>query len=334
MSTSSAPGPKPPLTVIMYHYVRDFRDTPYPGIKGLDVRDFEGQLRYLKKHYQVITMEQAIAYRQGQCQLPPNPAILTFDDGYRDHLQYVLPLLQQFNFQGSFYIPSEVILNNSLLDVNKIHFILATTRDQDLLVSEIFKFLDQQRTAHNLQANETYYDHYSQLGYHLDTPQAKFIKKMLQVVLPQPLRRQLADQLLTTYLDKDEAQLSRELYLNQDEMKQLLQAKMHIGSHAHSHRWLDSLDESEQQSEMTHSVEFLKQLGCPGDQLTVAFPYGAYNDITLRVCQNLGFKLGFSTRAAVAKWQKDDPLAMPRLDTNDLPKSPDAEFGSQPKSGN
>ena len=42
------------LTVVMYHYVRDLKNSKYPALKGLDVQLFEEQILYLKKYYHVI----------------------------------------------------------------------------------------------------------------------------------------------------------------------------------------------------------------------------------------------------------------------------------------
>ena len=49
---------------------------------------------------------------------------MTFDDGYKDHYTYVLPVLLENNIQGSFYIPTKCFQDKKVLDVNKIHFIL------------------------------------------------------------------------------------------------------------------------------------------------------------------------------------------------------------------
>ena len=32
------------LSIVMYHYVRDYQTTPYKEIKGLDVKEFEYQI--------------------------------------------------------------------------------------------------------------------------------------------------------------------------------------------------------------------------------------------------------------------------------------------------
>ncbi len=46
------------LTIVMYHYVRDLKNSRYPDIKGLDINLFKEQINYMRKHYHIITMEE------------------------------------------------------------------------------------------------------------------------------------------------------------------------------------------------------------------------------------------------------------------------------------
>lgn len=48
------------LTVVMYHYVRDLKNSRYPEIKGCDARLFKEQIGFLKKHYNFVTVEQVL----------------------------------------------------------------------------------------------------------------------------------------------------------------------------------------------------------------------------------------------------------------------------------
>ena len=96
-----------PLTIVMYHYVRPIRQSRYPGIKGLELELFREQLAYIGRHYSVVTMEAVAAAAHGGDPLPFNAALLTFDDGYRDHRDFVLPLLIEKGFQGSFFVPAK-----------------------------------------------------------------------------------------------------------------------------------------------------------------------------------------------------------------------------------
>ena len=97
-----------PLTIVMYHYVRPIAESPYPNIKGLEVNLFREQLRYCRRHYTFVSMAQVVAAAEGGEPLPKCPLLLTFDDGYIDHYQYVLPILLEFQVPGAFYAPAGV----------------------------------------------------------------------------------------------------------------------------------------------------------------------------------------------------------------------------------
>ena len=75
---------------IMYHYVRNFKNSLFPNIKGLDIDEFKFQINYLKKNYNIISLEEF--YNEDYNKKNKN-CVLTFDDGYRDHFDFVLEVL-------------------------------------------------------------------------------------------------------------------------------------------------------------------------------------------------------------------------------------------------
>ena len=108
----------------MYHYVRDLTHSRYPLIKGMDIKCFREQLLFLIRNFNVVRMEQIISAVKGEKDLPEKSILLTFDDGYIDDYTYVLPVLEEFGIQGSFFVPGKTFAEHKLLDVNKIHYIL------------------------------------------------------------------------------------------------------------------------------------------------------------------------------------------------------------------
>lgn len=147
------------ITVVMYHYVRDLANSRYPRIKGLSVEHFKGQLDYLSRHYNFVRIEDIIDAYNGIGKLPPHPVLLTLDDAYADHFNNVFPILKHRGIQGCFYPPVKAITEHTVLDVNKIHFILASTEDKDLpaLLIEIKLLLDKYRDEYNLKSFDEYY---------------------------------------------------------------------------------------------------------------------------------------------------------------------------------
>lgn len=93
----------------MYHYVRNLKDSRFPEIKGLDVSEFEEQIKYLMKHYKIISIEEVIECLDNKRNLPENSVLLTFDDGYKDHYTYVLPVLIKYNIKELFIFQQNVL---------------------------------------------------------------------------------------------------------------------------------------------------------------------------------------------------------------------------------
>src|SRR5271163_235911 len=145
------------VTIVMYHYVRDVSRTHFPAIKGLRVDSFCRQLDYIQSRYTPITARdvmEALASRQND--LPPNPLLLTFDDGYSDHFLNVFPILDRRGVPGCFYPPAQAILEHRVLDVNKIQFVLAAVPDVGRLLNEVFDSLIEFRAEHGLKTREAY----------------------------------------------------------------------------------------------------------------------------------------------------------------------------------
>lgn len=132
------------LYIAMYHYTRDLKNSRYPEIKGLDYHLFKEQLDFFAANFHVVTMEQVLEAAYGLHPLPKKALLLTFDDGYIDNFTVAFPLLKDRKMQGSFFIPGKTITENVLLDVNKIHFVLASA-ETDRLVRDVLERMDYYR---------------------------------------------------------------------------------------------------------------------------------------------------------------------------------------------
>ncbi|MDD2493583.1 MAG: polysaccharide deacetylase family protein [Tissierellia bacterium] len=312
------------LTVIMYHYVRDLKNSRYPNIKGLDVNLFKEQIKFLKKNYNVIRMEDVISASKGVGALPPHAALLTFDDGYIDHFTNVFPILKNNNLQGSFFAPVKAITEHKVLDVNKIHFILASTPKNKiyLLLNEIRNQLIEFQEEFNLNTFDYYFDKLAQTG-RFDPAEIIFIKRLLQVELPVDLRLKITNNLFEKIVGVEEGAFSKELYMSIDQIKCMVNAGMHIGTHGYDHFWLGSLSKQKQEFEIERSIDFIKEVGGNVNEWTICYPYGSYNNDTIEIIKDKGCKLGLTTEVAIAtiySQMGDNVFKIPRLDTNDLPK--------------
>lgn len=312
-------------SIIMYHYVRELPYTRYPDIKGLRTSLFKEQLAYIQKYYTFVRGGDIIAAVYEKKQLPERAAWLTFDDGYSDHYENVFPILDELGIEGAFFVPAKAITQHEVLDVNKIHFVLVSVKDIKELVEELKNLLDRYREAYQLQSNAFYWQKLARAN-RFDPAEVIFVKRLLQVELPESLRHILTDILFREYVSDDEAAFSRELYMNEDQLRCMARHGMYIGSHGYDHYWLDSLSPEKQADEIDKSLAFLKRIGSDTNNWIMNYPYGAYNDSLIDIIRQRGCKLAISTNVAIANLSPAQAYTLPRLDTNDLPKDHTAGY--------
>ncbi|GAB2468044.1 polysaccharide deacetylase family protein [Jatrophihabitans fulvus] len=308
------------LTIIMYHYVRDFARTRYPGIKGLDVAGFRRQLDHLQANFEIVRMEDVIAASRGEAQLPAAAALLTFDDGYAEHYDTVFPILHRRGLQGSFFPPVSPVRDGVLLDVNRIHFILASTDSSADLADALDDEVRAAGDEYELRSVEDYRAEWAH-PFRWDTAETIYVKRMLQTALPERLRAEIAGRLFERFVGVDEATFAAEQYLTEDQARVMIADGMYFGSHGATHQWLNRVDRSTLLTEIDTSLQFLSGLGMPVDEHWVmCYPFGGHEPEVVEVLRERHCTIGLTTEVATAVIGRHDPLLLPRYDTNDFPQ--------------
>jgi len=311
------------LTIVMYHYVRDLARSRYPGIKGRTIEEFEGQLDHVQKHYTVTTMRAVVEASRGGRPLPSNACLLTFDDGLADHYTVVYPRLLARGLAGSFYPPAVVATPGRVLDVHKIHFILAVSKDHVALASRVIELIDVQRSDMELPTTDALKAAHWKAS-RLDPPETAFIKGVLQKEFGSEVRSTIVQSLFDERVGVDEAVFARELYMDVFQLRAMIGNGMEVGGHGAQHVWLKPLGADEQRREIAATRAFLAEVhgGVPVDWV-MCYPYGAHDETTRRLVGEAGAALGLTTEQGVAR-DLGARLQLPRLDTNDLPLRGDA----------
>lgn len=311
------------LTIVMYHYVRDIAASAYPGIKGLEINDFKGQIEYLLQHYQPVRAEQLLAYLAEPSQnFPDNGFLLTFDDGYSDHYENVFPVLKQHGLQGCFFPPAQAILERKALDVNKIHYILACSNNIAELNQQLFTLLDTYRDGHSessdLLTRDAYIEQFG-IANRFDSAEVILFKRLLQRELPENIRSEITQTIFAEVVGLSDTDFANQLYMTLEQLQTMHQQGQWIGGHGYAHNWMSHLSDEQQQTDIQATIAFLQQIGVSEDKLSYCYPYGAYNENTLDILKQNNFKLGFTTQALLADIHPENALTLHRLDTNDLP---------------
>lgn len=308
------------LYIAMYHYTRDLKHSRYPEIRGMDISLFRQQIEYMKSHFNIVTMEQVLAAvreRERGGPLPEQALLLTFDDGYIDNYTFAFPILQEFGVQGSFFIPGKTFVTHQLLDVNKIHYILASANIFEL-VEDVKKEMDYYRGQEYDYAPVDELFHEYAIASRFDIKETIFVKRMLQTVLPERLRNKISSDLFEKYVGVTEEQLAYELYMTEEQIRTMKRHGMFIGIHGYDHYWLGNLPVEKMRQDISMALDTLDEF-IDRKQWVMNFPYGNYSPDVLEYIKSEGACAGMTTEVRIADLDSDNALELPRLDCNDFP---------------
>lgn len=101
----TSPGPVP---ILEYHVLGTAPpDAPYPELY-VTRSDFSRQMDWLDSHgYQAVTLDQVEKAWYHDGTLPPQPVVLSFDDGYRPQFTFALPELRKHGWAGLLNLKAE-----------------------------------------------------------------------------------------------------------------------------------------------------------------------------------------------------------------------------------
>lgn len=92
------------LPVLMYHSVAPSGSEELSSYRVAPEK-LEEQLRYLRENgFQSISIEECQAWYYESVAIPAESILITFDDGYRDFMEYAMPLLQQYGFNAHVFL--------------------------------------------------------------------------------------------------------------------------------------------------------------------------------------------------------------------------------------
>lgn len=97
---------KESIRILMYHQVLP-RSIAYKNDLIVTVENLDEQLIYIKNNFKTVFFKDLETSRPIE-----NKIILTFDDGYYNNLQYLLPLLEKHQLKATIFIPTEFIQND------------------------------------------------------------------------------------------------------------------------------------------------------------------------------------------------------------------------------
>jgi len=283
------------------------------------IDDFVKQINFILQNYTVVRMEDCIRCIEGKSEnFPNNAALLTFDDGYMEHFTEVFPILDERGIQGSFFPPVQSTMEDKVLDVNKIHFILASQDEPKKLLDVLKSEIKNLQSLFGLEDPETYFNRIDSSEHPYDSVEVVTFKRVLQRELPLTARQRIVSRLFNEFVGVREDIFSKELYMNKSQLKTMIGHGMFVGGHGYSHKWLNAIDEHEQKMELEKTEDFLDLLGVEDSYKVMCYPYGGFNDSLLNQMKKSGFAAGLATTPEKAILDEEHRFRLGRFDTNEM----------------
>jgi peptidoglycan/xylan/chitin deacetylase (PgdA/CDA1 family) len=100
--------------VIIFCYHRLVDKVRYPGTE-ITPAAFEAQMKELKdRGITVIPMQDLLAWKRGEKNIPPRCAVITFDDGWKSQYEVAWPIMKKYGYPFTMFIYTEGVRGGSL----------------------------------------------------------------------------------------------------------------------------------------------------------------------------------------------------------------------------
>ena len=242
-----------------------------------DVNIFKKQVRYLSRHYDVVSIDE-FCHRLNNATFTGREVLLTFDDGYANNLSVVEPILSQYGMPFTIFISTDNISSGEYYPTTVNRLITIAAGLDKLQIPTIGKEYDLQNEEERKSV-------------------AREISKIMKSSPLEQVKSIVAD-LIGNVSPEDWADLKRRFPslrpMNWDEVRQLSKKEnVTIGSHG---MWHICCHERQREADIQEQLEKSRQiieehLQSPCDYF--AYPNGNYTDFSNR-CVDSCYKLGFS----------------------------------------
>lgn len=283
------------LTVLAYHRIADVTDPAMefdPGVVSASPAMFERQMRHVAREFTVIGLPDLHEHVTTGRPLPDRPALITFDDGYRDNYDEAFPVLRAMGLPAVIFIVTGAIGTDRVMWWDELAYLLNRTgrpRAELPLAGERSLATAGERTAvrHEMLA-------------------------LLKAVPDE--RREAAVSGLREALEVAAPRPPTPLFMGWDEVADLVAHGVECQPHTVDHPLLIRVDEDRAREEIARSArEVTARTGLPARAF--AYPNGDYDAGTLDALRASGIGLAFTMRLGpcAATAVRAAPLEIPRV---------------------
>jgi peptidoglycan/xylan/chitin deacetylase (PgdA/CDA1 family) len=284
------------VLILMYH-----RFSQKDGKFSISPEAFANHLKYLAKHYKVVTLAEFLEIRKSKSKIPSKLAVITIDDGYRDVYEIAAPVLNKFNLPATLFAVTDFLEGKIWIWTDKMRYLTTNTKLTEINILQnnqeiIGKLTD--ADSHFLLAQKLN----SQLKKLPDAEKEREIVRLaneFEVEIPQLPSPEFAP-------------------MTWDEARQLDKGLVKIESHTVTHPILPKVDETRLRFELTESkIKLEKEIG--REMKIFCYPDGGWNEQVKKAAESAKYDCAVTTEVGFND-ENDDLFLLKRISAeSDLP---------------
>lgn len=265
------------LTVLNYHRIADPTgpDAFFTPNISATPEMFSSQMDHLQQYYKVISLADLNRAIYNGKPLPPNAALITFDDGYLDNYQYAFPELKKRSFPAVIFLATGFIGNSSPFYWD--------------LIADVFS-----KTKLNNFSDPAL----GELAWAGEREAAKTTKQVVEALkkLDEKSKRQTIERLVNELGGGGYAPDFSHLFMSWDQARELANNGIEMGAHTVQHPILTRVSLDQARDEIMGSRDRIQdELGRP----VTGFAYpngqpGDFNEEIIQVVREAEFKTAFT----------------------------------------
>ncbi len=269
---------KPQIAILWYHRVEEPAKAPW-SLPAISPQDFERQMRYLRKCYDIISIDTLIRLVQEKEHLPRMAVVITFDDGYKDNFTNAYPILRKYDVPATISLTAANIDQGELLWWDKVGYIIWTTPLQIIDLGELGRYSlrsSNQRKKAICRITE-------KLKSKTGQEKELFLEEIVDV----------------SHINIP-PDLGKEVYLSWDDVLEMNKNGITFGAHSVTHPNLALLPLEEAKHEIAQSKKSIDQQ-LNQDTSVFCYPNGDFNPDVARLVEEEGFKCALTQMPEMIK---------------------------------
>lgn len=100
------------VPILLYHHITNDEFSDWEAISLISPKDFRLHMTAIKVHFTPISLREYynyVACEDGSIDIPDNPIIVTFDDGYLSNYEIAYPILKELEIPATIFVVTDTV---------------------------------------------------------------------------------------------------------------------------------------------------------------------------------------------------------------------------------